>query len=160
MKIIKEYKANKLVVNLQLDKFLKLMMKGGNYAKVFNKVYLILVLIKESKISKKPVKFFESSILRAGPAFCLKTQKKSGHTYFIPSPCRYRKKIFLGTRFLLDGAKQACKREGLDFSYSLINELSNLYNKDKYSSYTLRKKKEYFNNVLRYKNSVRFLKKF
>lgn len=157
-KLNRKYFSN-FTNNEYLYRLIQLMMRHGKYSTVYRIVILSLIFLKETVPNlHSSVKYMEMAIRRLEPTFYLRKQKKSKYTFFIPAPCRPNRRTFFAIKFLIETAKSISKREGLNLSYAIVRECMDVVKNNRYCE-SIRKKKEFLKNVLKYRYSTRFLKR-
>jgi len=83
----------------RLDKFSTIFIKTGNKAVALNVIRKLLILIKETLSIKSSVAFVNYAFSLVEPSVDIRKTRSGGRLFFVPVPCRSRRRIFLAATF-------------------------------------------------------------
>ena len=118
-KISADYKFNDFII----AKFINIMMLNGKKSVNEKIMYGALDKIKE-KGHENPVDFFKKSLDNVKPLVEVRSRRFGGSTYQVPTEIRENRRMTLGMRWLIQGAR---KRNNKGMVESLTSELIDAY---------------------------------
>jgi small subunit ribosomal protein S7 len=117
------------------DKFIKYLMISGSKSLAEKKVYQTFSKLKE-RYKLNPVYLFHQALKNVMPLAEVKSIRLGGSTYKVPVELSFQRRIFLGMKWILEGARKQRTKEITD---ALIDEIAKAYQG---TGYGIKKKEE------------------
>ena len=111
--------------NVELSKFMNVIMEGGKKAIAERIIYGALEQIEKKNPGKDPVEAFTMAINNVKPMVEVKSRRVGGATYQVPVEIRESRREALGMRWLINAARA---RSGHEMSDRLAAELLDAFN--------------------------------
>ncbi len=105
--------------DLQVTKFIKLMMRDGKKSIVEAIFYRMMDLV-EKRTKEEPLKVFKKAMTNVKPVLEVKSRRVGGSTYQVPMEVRYNRRTTLATRWIIGFAR---KRTGKSMEERLAGEI-------------------------------------